>query len=85
MAVGPVETSWTLLPSRTADITVRRSQLKDIVAAWRGPGTLVLVTHGETVRNVLGFLPRQGEIAVLEPSADSPAGGDLVGRIPAAQ
>jgi phosphohistidine phosphatase SixA len=81
MAVGTVETSWALLPRRTADVAVRRSQLKEIVATWRGPGTLVLITHGETVRNVLGFLPRQAEITVLRPSADDPAGGELVGRI----
>lgn len=85
MAVGTVEPSWTLLPRRTADVIAQRSQLKEIVGSWRGPGTLVLITHGELVRNVLGFLPLQGEIAVLKPSADSTTGGDLVGRIPVVQ
>lgn len=85
MAVGPVETSWALVPDVVPNVTERRAQLKEIVAAWRGPGTLVLVTHALTVRALLGFLPLQGEIAVLKPASGSAAGGDLVGRIPAVQ
>jgi hypothetical protein len=54
--------------------------LKEIVSAWRGPGTLVLVTHAFTVRALMGFLPNQGEIAVLKPASGT-AGADLVGRI----
>jgi hypothetical protein len=54
-----------------------------MVAAWRGPGTLVLVTHAFTVRALLGFLPTQGETVVLRPRSESRAGGDLVGLIAA--
>src|SRR5262245_61842762 len=54
MAVGPVETSWALLPGRL-------SELKEMISSWRGPGTLVLVTHGQTVRPLTGFLPDQAE------------------------
>src|SRR6059058_6420847 len=45
MAVGPVETSWALVPDMNPSVSVRLRELKEIVAAWRGPGTLVLVTH----------------------------------------
>ena len=84
MAVGPVETSWALVPDREPSVQVRLLELKDIVSAWRGPGTLVLVTHAFTVRALMGFLPIQGEIVVLKPGS-GPAGADLVGRIAAPQ
>jgi len=81
MAVGQVETSYSLLPDMTPT-PVRFLELKNIVSAWRGPGTLVLVTHALTVRPVAGYLPNQAEIVVLKPSPTNPRGGDLVGRIP---
>ncbi len=81
MAVGPVETSWALVPDREPSVGVRLRELKEIVSAWRGPGTLVLVTHAFTVRALMGFLPSQGEITVLKPGSGSPAGADFVGVI----
>jgi broad specificity phosphatase PhoE len=83
MAVGPVETSWALVPDTRASAPVRLRELKDLVAAWRGPGALVLVTHAFTVRALLGFLPPQGETVVLKPGTGSAAGADLVGLIAA--
>ena len=81
MAVGPVETSWALVPDVEPTVSVRLKELKEIVAAWQGPGTLVLVTHALTVRALLGFLPIQGETVVLEPGPGSAAGAKLVGLI----
>jgi len=83
MAVGPVETSWALVPDQAGSSAVRLGQLKELVATWSGPGTLVLVTHAFTVRALLGFLPTQGETVVLKPGPGSPAGGELVGMIAA--
>jgi phosphohistidine phosphatase SixA len=74
MGVGPVETSWALLPGRL-------SELKEMISSWRGPGTLVLVTHALTVRPLTGFLPEQAETVVLRPTPGDPRGGSLVGRI----
>ena len=51
------------------------------MAAWRGPGTLILVTHALTVRALLGFLPQQGETVVLKPGEAS-ARAAVVGLIP---
>ena len=82
MAVGSVETSWDLLPD-TGPSPVRFLALKEMVSSWRGPGTLVLVTHALTVRALLGFLPIQGETVVLKPGSGSAAGADLVGLIAA--
>jgi phosphohistidine phosphatase SixA len=81
MAVGPVETSWALVPDREPSVPVRLRELKEMVSAWRGPGTLVLVTHAFTVRALLGFLPTQGETVVLKPGSGNSAGVDLVGLI----
>ena len=44
MAVGSVETAWSLLPDMGPTV-VRFLQLKELVSSWQGPGTLVLVTH----------------------------------------
>ena len=60
MAVGAVETSWALVPDRDRSAPVRLRELQELVSSWRGPGTLVLVTHAFTVRALLGFLPIQG-------------------------
>ena len=83
MAVGPVETSWALVPDKEPSVPVRLLELKEVVSAWRGPGTLVLVTHAFTVRALIGFLPIQGETVVLKPGSGSWAGADLVGLIAA--
>ena len=80
MAVGSVETSWALLPDMGPS-PVRFLELKEIVSSWRGPGTLVLVTHALTVRPLTGFLPEQAETVVLKPAPGNPRGGSLVGKI----
>jgi phosphohistidine phosphatase SixA len=80
MAAGSVDTSWALLPDMGPS-PVRFSELKELVSSWRGPGTLVLVTHALTVCPLTGFLPEQAETVVLRPTPESPRGGTLVGRI----
>jgi phosphohistidine phosphatase SixA len=83
MAVGPVAQSWALVPDREPTAPVRLRELQALVSAWRGPGTLVLVTHGFTVQALLGFVPHQGETVVLKPGPESGAAAELVGRIAA--
>jgi phosphohistidine phosphatase SixA len=83
MAVGPVAQSWALVPDREPTAPVRLRQLKELVSTWRGPGTLVLVTHGFTVQALLGFVPYQGETVVLKPGPEGGAAAELVGRITA--
>jgi phosphohistidine phosphatase SixA len=86
MAVGPVETSWALVPDRGSS-TSRLEELEQIVSSWRGPGTLVLVTHGITVARLTGVTLAQAETLVLQPTPEKPPGGhlprggSLVGRI----
>jgi broad specificity phosphatase PhoE len=83
MAVGPVAQSWALVPDREPTAPVRLRELQELVSAWRGPGTLVLVTHGLTVQALLGLVPHQGETVVLKPGPGSGATAELVGRIAA--
>jgi phosphohistidine phosphatase SixA len=68
MAVGSVETSWDLLPD-TGSSTSRLEALERMVSSWRGPGTLVLVTHGFTVQRLAGLMLDQAETLVLLPTA----------------
>lgn len=76
MAVGSVETSWALLPD-TGSNAIRVSQLEEMVSSWRGPGTLVLVTHGVAVGRLTGFSLEQAETLVLHPTREKPPAGHL--------
>jgi broad specificity phosphatase PhoE len=82
MAVGAVEKSWALLPDMNPNARTRFAELKDMVSTWRGPGTLVLVTHGLTIQPLVGFVPEQAEVVVLAPTPGSGTGVRIVGRIP---
>ena len=85
-----VETSWTLLPD-TGSSAIRVLELEEMVSSWRGPGTLVLVTHALTVGRLTGFTLEQAETLVLQPTPEKlpvghlPRGGRLAGRIPPPQ
>src|SRR5262245_112943 len=81
MAVGDVEKSVALLPDRTQP-PVRLLELKALVAGWRGPGTLVLVTHGFTISPLLRTYLEQAETVVLKPGGTKGGVADIVGRIP---
>jgi len=86
MAVGAVETSSSLLPD-TGTRAIRVVELEEMVSSWRGPGTLVLVTHALTVGRLTGFTLEQAETLVLRPTPEKlpvgflPRGGSLAGRI----
>jgi broad specificity phosphatase PhoE len=83
MAVGPVETSRALVPAteRNPGAPAALRALREMVSGWRGPGTLVLVTHGLTVRAMTGIVPGQSETVVLKPTPGSASAAQVVGRI----
>jgi phosphohistidine phosphatase SixA len=85
MAVGRVESSGALVPAtdRNPNAPAALRALKEMVSNWRGPGTLVLVTHGLTVRSMTGIVPNQAETVVLKPTPGSESGARVVGRIAA--
>jgi phosphohistidine phosphatase SixA len=78
MAVGTVETSWDLLPD-TGSSTSRLEALERMITSWRGPGNLVLVTHGFTVGRLARVTLEQAETLVLKPTAAKRS--RVVGRI----
>jgi phosphohistidine phosphatase SixA len=51
------------------------------IGAWRGPGTLVVVTHGQNILALLGIHPGEGEVIVVAPEPASEKKMRLVGRI----
>lgn len=51
------------------------------IAAWRGPGTLIVVTHGANIAPLTGLRPAQGEIVVVDPRSAADGTLDIVGRI----
>ncbi len=80
MALGPVDNTWAVAASdKSPD---RLAALKQMVSSWRGPGTLVVVTHALTVQALVGILPGQAETVVLRPKLGNEPGGEVVGRIP---
>jgi phosphohistidine phosphatase SixA len=78
MALGPVESVMAVASSNRSP--ERLPVLKQMVADWHGPGTLVLVTHAFTVNALVEIMPEQAEIVVVRPKLDR-AGIDVVGRI----
>jgi phosphohistidine phosphatase SixA len=80
MALGPVEGTMAVAASdRSPD---RLAALKQMVSAWRGPGTLVVVTHALTVQGLVGIMPGQAETVVIRPKPGQEPGVEVVGRIP---
>jgi phosphohistidine phosphatase SixA len=59
-------------PAQTAEVRKR-------IAAWKGPGTLVLVSQGANISPATGVYPGEGEVVVLRP--DPATGFRAVGRI----
>lgn len=53
--------------------------VRRIIEGWRSNGVLVLVTHQVNITALTGIFPREGEMLVLKPRADS--GFDVVGRV----
>jgi phosphohistidine phosphatase SixA len=63
----------------------QRSSLADaarlIIAGWKGPGTLMVVTHGANIDALTNYNPAQAEIVVVRTRANGTLGE--LGRIPA--
>jgi len=46
------------------------ADIRAAIAGWRGPGVLLMVSHGVTIRPVTGRSAPQGGFFVLQPEAD---------------
>lgn len=84
MAIGAVEDAPTF--NNAYVLNTQREALtagaRATIAAWRGPGTLVVVTHGQNILALLGQRPAEGEVVVVAPDPTSDRKLRLVGRIP---
>ena len=79
MALGPVDGTWAAAASeRSRD---RLAVLREMLGNWRGPGTLVVVTHALTVQALVGIMPEQAETVVVRPKPGTEPGVEVVGRI----
>ena len=54
---------------------------REIVAAWNGPGTLVVVTHGANILPLTGVMPEEGAVVVVKADPASAAKLRVLGRI----
>lgn len=83
LAFGTAEI-WPPLHSFFRDAGTEAAQtaaVRDRVAAWDGPGTLVMVTHQVNITALTDIFPAAGEIVVLAPAAERGFGFSIVGRV----
>ena len=80
MGLGPVDGTWAVAASDRSP--ERLAAMRQILANWRGPGTLVVVTHALTVQALVGIMPGQAETVVIRPKPGQEPGVEVVGRIP---
>ncbi|MCF8476893.1 MAG: histidine phosphatase family protein [Pseudolabrys sp.] len=83
MNIGPVEDAPAfnnafVLSAHRAALT---AGARATIAAWRGPGSLVIATHGANIQALLGFRPVEGEVVVVAPDPANAQKMRLVGRI----
>jgi broad specificity phosphatase PhoE len=83
MGLGPVDGTWAVAASNRSP--ERLAALRQMLAGWRGPGTLVVVTHGLTVQALVGIIPGQAETVVVRPKLGKEPGVEVVGRIPVSE
>lgn len=82
LAFGRVDEQWAPLSNlfgRSPNADAQVKALRPRIAAFRGKGNLVLVSHGSTAYALTGVSPRQAEILVLTPTGD---GFRVAGRLP---
>ena len=83
IAFGTAEV-WPPLHSFFRDAGTEAAQTAEVrarVAAWEGPGTLVMVTHQVNITALTEIFPAAGEIVVLAPAAERGFGFSIVGRV----
>jgi phosphohistidine phosphatase SixA len=84
MDLGPVEEAPTFNNAHV--LYDRRDELaaggRRAIAAWKGPGILLVVTHGANVLAMFGVHPREGEVVVVEPDPAGEGKISIVARIP---
>jgi len=72
LGVGAVQSEPTF--ANAFVLSDRRAELaagaRALIGRWRGPGTLLVVTHGENIRALTGRTPATAELVVVSVAAD---------------
>jgi phosphohistidine phosphatase SixA len=80
----PIETVETF--NNAYSFRDRRDELtkgaRAVIAGWKGPGVLIVVTHGANILPLTGFQPAEGEMVVVEPGVAADGRLRVIGRIP---
>lgn len=66
-------------PERKAE---QLKTFRELVRSWRGPGNLLVLTHGTTINALTGVSAYQAETVVLTPQPNGATGFAVVGNIP---
>lgn len=72
MKLGPASEEtpmWKRIGTRTANVEEAAAEIKDLASQWKGPGNLLIINHGSTMRSVfdIGHPPQPAEMIVLKP------------------
>jgi len=83
IGMGKVETYSPLnnLFGRPQNREPQEKELRPLIAGWKGPGNLLLVTHGANMGAMMQINPETAAGVVLAPAPGSDAGFKVVGRI----
>ena len=83
IGAGKVETLSALnnLFGRPQNRAAQENELRKTIADWKGPGNLLLVTHGANMGALMQINPETAAGVVLAPDADTAVGFRVVGRI----
>lgn len=76
--INPTFNNAYTLRDRRDELT---SGARAVIAAWKGPGALVIVTHGANILPLTGFQPVEGEMVVVEPEPVPDGKLRVIGRI----
>jgi phosphohistidine phosphatase SixA len=82
MNLGPVDATPALgniRPDAANDKQI--ADARALIAAWTGPGVLIMVTHSSTILALTGVEPEPGGIVVLDPARGDLSKLRMVGRI----
>lgn len=85
MNVGPAEISRTFssLVLTRPNAADHERAMRELVSTWRGPGTLLVISHSSNIKQLTGRTPEQAETAVLKPEPGTRAGFSVAGSIDA--
>jgi len=83
IGAGKIETYSPLnnLFGRPQNRDAQEKELRRFIAEWKGPGNLLLVTHGANMGALMQINPDTAAGVVLAPAPDTDAGFKVVGRI----